>query len=260
MKMEMKDGDEQRLNELFQQLAELVDFPVEDLLRKEGRLLAVDFAEGTLPRGKSVALGVKYKEKIEKKIRYIYSKPSIFLKIVSAEKGYHAGERFKNHCQRRRTAEAEALLQAAGLGTYKGRRVRVIMFDGGRRHKANLKSAAKLSEIYVVCDFKAVDAYVVEQQARAGDLKSGWARVAEQLGGARGIPAWAKGKGKKIKHTTKGKGSVTGSKANKILFLSNKTAKSLSPKDAGFAGLRMRVEKLEKRIKRMIRAELKKRL
>ena len=250
------DGKEAaKLNKAFRDLAKISDKPVADLLRQEGRLFAVALAEHTARPGKSPSAGKKHEEQVRSRIRGVYSYPQIWVKIVSKTAGFKAGERFGRLVQRRNIAEAEKMLNDLGLSTYRGKRVRVILFDGGKRHKASIEKGGKPSDFAIVCDFKKIDQYIKRTQKRVGNLKSGWARAAEMLGGSRGIPAWAKGKSRK--HDNIGKGTVTGSKDKKVLFLFNGYAKKVPDAFYGKRAIRDRVIKLKIRLKKEIKLEQK---
>jgi hypothetical protein len=197
-----------KLNRAFKDLAKISDKPVMDLLRSEGRLLAVALANHAARKGNSKETGRRHEAKVESRIRGVYSPPLIWIKIVSKTAGIKAGNAFDKMLRGRQTSEAESFLAKIGLATYKGRRVRVIMFDRGTRHRNAIEKSVKKSEYYVVCDYKKVEAYIKKSKRRVGNLKSGWARAAEMIGGVakptKEIPNWAKGKGRL--HDNKGVG------------------------------------------------------
>jgi len=249
-----------KLNRAFKDLAKISDKPVEDLLRSEGRLLAVALANRASRKGDTKETGLRHEAKVEQRIRGVYSPPLIWVKIVSKTAGIRAGNEFDRMLRGRQTSEAESFLAKIGLATYKGRRVRVIMFDRGTRHRNAIENKIKKSEYYVVCDYKKVEAYIRKSKKRVGNLKSGWARAAEMLRGAkgkgtRGIPNWAMGKGRL--HDNKGVGRVTGSKGKNVLFLSNKYQGRIPDKSYGARAIRDRVTKIKVRLEKSIEKELK---
>jgi len=258
VKMELEQRELNKLNKAFKDLAKVSNKPVGDLLRQEGRLLAVELAKQTDVKGLSPAVGKKQEMKIESRIKNIYSNPVIWGKIVSKHAGDKAGRRWERMVKRdNNIAGAEKMLQELGLGTYRGKRVRVIMWDNGKRHREVLETRKRKSEYYIVCDFKKVKPYIMKQRLRAGNLKSGWTRAAEMLGGATEIKAWAKAA--KRNHDNTGTGKVSGGKSNKVLFLSNnyKDAGKLSDRVYGAGVIKNRVAKIKKRIEFEVKKELR---
>lgn len=258
VKMDAKELAE--LNRAFKDLAKISDKPIKDLLRDEGRLLAVALAHRAARAGSSKETGRRHEAKVEQRIRGVYSPPLIWVKIVSKTAGIRAGNTFEKMLRGRQTSEAESFLAKIGLATYKGRRVRVIMFDRGTRHRNAIENKVKKSEYYVVCDYKKVEAYIKKSKRRVGNLKSGWARAAEMLRGGkgnptRGIPNWAKGKARL--HDNKGVGKVTGAKDKKVLTLSNKYQGRLPDKSYGARAIRDRVVKIKIRIQKDVKKEMR---
>ena len=254
----MEAAELAKLNQAFKDLAKVSDKPIGDLLKQEGRLMAVELAKQTDKNGLSVDVGKKHEKKIESRIKGIYSDPVIWGKIVSKRAGVKVGKRWERMVKRdKNTAGAEKMLQDMGLGTYRGKRVRVIIWDNGRKHREVLKTRKRKSEYSIVCNYKEVKSYIVKQKLRAGNLKSGWARAAEMLGGAKEIKAWAKAA--KRNHDNKGIGKVSGTKDKKILFLANlyQDAGKLSDRVYGAGAIKNRVAKIKKRIEFEVKRELK---
>tara|TARA_R110002153_G_scaffold192667_1_gene345969 strand:- start:11 stop:823 length:813 start_codon:yes stop_codon:yes gene_type:complete len=262
IKIDMEQRELDKLNLAFKDLAKLSDKPVADLLRQEGRLLAVELAKQTDKNGDSPSVGKDHEKRIESRIRGIYSDPKIWTKIVSKRAGFKAGERFARLCRRKKTADAENMLHQMGLDTYRGKRVRVVVWDNGKKHREVLKTRKRKDEYSIVCNYTKVNQYVRKQKKRAGNLKSGWARAAEMLKGGkgnptRGIPNWAKGKARN--HDNMGTGKVTGSKSKKVLFLKNhyRDKGELSDHVYGAGAIKNRVAKIKVRIKFDVDKELK---
>ena len=260
IKIDMDAAALARLNAAFKDLAKLSDKPIDELLRQEGRLTAVEFAKQTAPRGDSPDSNKKQIMAIRKAILRVYSLPSYWVKIVSKRAGRAAGERFEEYLRNRNVAKAQKMLDNLGLNTFRGKSVRVIKFDKGRLHQEALKG--KRSTSYnVVTSQKPVETYIKKQARRSGNLKSGWARAAEMLGSGkgnptRGIPGWAKGKARN--HDNTGFGSVTGSKDKKVLVITNnyKTAVIENYMSTRKASIN-RMIKIKVRIKKEIKLELK---
>ena len=256
--VKMDSEEVAKLNRAFKELVKVSDKPIDDLLKQEGRLMAVELAQQTALRGKAPADGKKHEKRIESRIKNIYSDPKIWGKIVSKHAGDKVGRRWERMVKRdNNTAGAEKMLKDLGIGTYRGKRVRVITWDNGRKHRETLRTRKRKNEFTVVCDYKKVNKYIKDQKLRAGNLKSGWARAAEMLGGSRGIPNWAKGKARN--HDNKGRGSVTGWFGKKILFLSNdyKKSEQMTDLEMGSGAIKNRAAKIKKRIEFEVKKELK---
>jgi len=249
-----------RLNSAFKDLAKLSDKPIDQLLRQEGRLTAVEFAKQTAPYGDSPESNKKQIVAIRKAVLRVYSLPIYWVKIVSKRAGRTNGERLAEYLKNRNVAKAQKMLDNLGLNTFRGKSVRVIRFDKGRLHQEAL-NGKKSNTYHVVTSSKQVETYIKKQIKRSGNLKSGWARAAEMLRSSkgnptRGIPGWAKGK--KRNHDNTGFGSVTGSKDKKVLTITNnyKTTVIENYMFTRKASIN-RMIKIKVRIKKEIKLELK---
>jgi hypothetical protein len=252
VEMTMSQRDEQKLSRLFRELVAISDKPVADLLRQQGRLIAVAAAMWTKNIGKDKQTGIKHEENIERKIRRVYSPPEIWVKVVSKRAGYQKGEEFKKAMRNGSTRKAQNIIDNIGLNIYKGKRVECIKWDKGAAHRRSLGKKPE-RVFYVVTTWGKVKSYIKHERKKAGDVKSGWARAAEMFGGSmRDIPNWVKGKARK--HTTKGKGSVTGTDSKKMLSIIN-----YNEYDPAFTRLSMvfaqRAEAMKKNIKKLVEAE-----
>lgn len=258
--IELSDSSLKSLNDTFKKLALLSDKPVKEILRKEGRLFAVELANQTSNKGKSKEAGDKHMENVEARIRGIYSVPHIWVKIVSKQAGFKAGERFQKLIRARNIAGANQMLQEMGLDTYRGKRVSVIMWDNGKAHRAAFNGGGS-KKFLVVADFTKIKKYIKLQRRRVGNLKSGWARAAEMLGVAkgnptRGIPGWAKSKSRN--HDNKGTGTVTGMKHNSVLTLSNDYQGHVSAKVFQGIAIKNIIIRMKIRIKKDIERDIRK--
>ena len=183
--------DEARFAAAIRQLVLLSDKPVEEIMKDQGRLFAVDAAKFTTRFGNTPAEGRKHKEDIRKTIDIIYINPLTMAKTISKRAGVKDGNRFRNYIRRRQAGKAEEMIRRLGITRGRGGyRIDVGTFDGGNRHTRWLKKQGK--SVLVVMDYRAVTRYKAEKVKNAGALKAGWAKAAEDLGGTRGIPAYAK--------------------------------------------------------------------
>lgn len=238
--------DELRFQKSIQKLVALSDEPVEDIMRAQGRLFAVDAALFTQRAGNTAAAGREHKANVKSTILSIYIRPTSMAKVISTKAGEKAGKRFSNYIRRRDATKAQAMVDRF-VPSLDGYRVEVGMFDGGKRHKQRVRRGAKVIRL-VVMDWRSVTAYLRKAVARVGEAKSGWAKAAEQLGGTRGIPAYAK----KKTHKTKGRGSVTGRGGKAVLIVENKSRYVFSNTSLG-AIFKLRIKKIEKLVERMIK-------
>ena len=258
--VKLNERSEAKLASLFRELAKVSDKPIAALLRDEGRLMAVELAKNAARGGNTPAVGKKHEQDVRNTIRGIYSYPQIWVKIVSKQAGFAKGEKWEKFIRSKDVARAQKMLEDIGLSTYKGKRVNVMLFDGGRLHKHTLQRGGKMNEFAIVLNHVALNKYIKQQQKRVGNIKSGWARAAEMLGNGvgnatRGIPAWAKGKARN--HDTKGLGRVFGTKEKKVLMLSNmsKADRKLIVRPRA---VRDRVIKMKIRLEKEVKTQLKK--
>ena len=100
IKVELEQRELNKLNKAFKDLAKVSNKPVGDLLRQEGRLLAVELAKQTDKNGNSKGVGEKHEKKIESRIKGIYSDPVIWGKIVSKRAGDKVGRRWERMVRR----------------------------------------------------------------------------------------------------------------------------------------------------------------
>jgi hypothetical protein len=169
--------------------------------------------------------------------------------------GQSAGLRFANYIRRRNLPKAQQMVDKANLSSkaYRGRAVKVITWDGGTAHKR--MKLGKLSgpyPVHLVCDYNNVKKYRTQEKKKVGFLKSGWADAAQDLGGTRGIPMFAK-KG----HKRSGSGRVDGRGGKAILIVKN-TAKYILQNTSASKLFRLRSKNMEKVIIRMINRKGKK--
>ena len=209
--VEIDKKDQRELERQFKRLIAVTKEPVEDILAQQGRLFAVEAARYTGRYGDKPYIGKKHKLDVEKTVKRIYKRALSAKGLIAMEMGAKAAVRFENYIRRRNTSAAQAMADRANLSKYyKGRNVKIIMWDGGNAHTRWTRSTSGKDHVNLVMDYPKVKKFIVAKKKNVGEAKAGWAKAAEMLGGSRGIPAYAK-KG----HRTRGYGNVkgTGSKA-----------------------------------------------
>jgi hypothetical protein len=247
--------DQMRFDRAIKKLVLLSDEPVEDILKSQGRLFAVDAAKFTERFGSKASIGRGHKKRVEDDVGRVYKNAKNAIGLIARHMGKKSGIRFANYIRRRNLAKAEQMVEVAGLSGkyYDGRKVNVIMFDGGKAHE-RLKGGGMKGKppVNLVCDYPKVKKYRNAEKKKVGFLKSGWADAARDLGGTRGIPAYVN-KG----HARSGRGSVTGRSHKAVLYVAN-FAKYIFNNTNASKLFKLRIKKIEALIVRMIRSKAKK--
>ena len=76
---------------------------------------------------------------------------------IAREMGAKAAVRFENYIRRRNTSAAQTMADRANLSKYyKGRNVRVIMWDGGNAHTRWTRSTSGKDHVNLVMDYPKV--------------------------------------------------------------------------------------------------------
>ena len=245
----MSKRDEARFRKAIQKLVALSGEPVEDILRTQGRLFAVDAAKFTSPFGDKKADGDNTKRKVEKTIFSTYKRAGDLKIAIGRKAGEKAAARFAKYIRRGDFSQAKQLSSAILGGAHE-----LGPFDGGRMHKRRL-SGKSWSKLYITKGFPAVNQYARATMRRVGEGKSGWAKAAAQLGGTRGIPAWAK----KKTHRTKGLGIVEGKNSKASVTVTNRSKYVFKTTSTKYLW-RLRLGKVEKLVERMIKNRARKRI
>ena len=246
----LKPGDEARFARALQKLVAISGEPVEEIMRKQGRLFAVDAARFTNRVGNTAQAGRSQKADVKSTIDMIYINPLHMAKTISKRAGLKDGNRFRNYIRRRQQGKAQAMIDRLGITRGSGGyRIEVGMFDHGNRHTRWLQG--KRGTVLVVMNYRDVAGYKRKKVANVGALKAGWAKAAQDLGGTRGIPAYAK-KG----HKTRGHGSVKGKGGKATLRVTNRSNYIIQNTSAPKLW-RLRTKNIEKVVERMLKRKTK---
>jgi hypothetical protein len=191
-------SSENELKAAIQKLADASKKPIEQELKKQMRLFAVDLAANTNPAGAGDAAKAKGDENISKRIKSIYYDLGVGYEILEMHKeGY--GAAFLSMVKKRKFSEA-----AGFLSKFSRKKFTIGRFDGGKLHRDQRFSRGRVKNRMIVLNFKAVEAYIKKVQRTVGFAKGGFAAAARQLGGPRGIPGFAS------RQKAPGTGAVTG--------------------------------------------------
>ena len=213
----LKPGDEARFAAALQKMVAISGEPVEDIMRKQGRIIAEKLAWFTQRVGQKAADGKKHKADVKSTIDMIYVNPLFIAKTISKRHGKKKGNKFANYIRRREAGKAQAMIDQMGITRGKGgHRIEVGMFDGGNRHTRWLKG--RRTTVQCVMGYSGVvPKYKKKKAAQVGALKAGWAAAARDLGGTGKLPAYiTKG------HKTRGHGSGRGKGVKATLKITNR--------------------------------------
>lgn len=174
-----------------------------DILKAQGRLIAVNLAFQTAPFGTDKGAKLKGEISVRADVNRVYKGvPVTHREIWNSGKGAdlnfiqgsrQAAAAFVRMMRAGKFAEAEKLLDDLNLDRYRG--TSVGPFDSGaaikkarygNRRKVSRNQFAEL----VVKNQPALNRYAKQVMARVGLAKAGWASPAKYLGGTRGIPSW----------------------------------------------------------------------
>ena len=151
-------------------------------------------------------------------------------------------------------AKAQSMIDEMGVrvsdNPWGNRPIKLIMFDAGLTHykRRDTRRMNAPATNYAVLDYHRVTEFVIREEKKAGQLKAGWAEAAKELGGMRGIPAYARGKN----HKTKGLGKLKGSKSGSVVTVANLSNYAESSTVDHKKALSLRYDNMAKVINRML--------
>lgn len=245
----LKPADEARFAAALQKMVAISGEPVEEMMRKQGRIAAEKLAWFTQRVGKTAAAGKKQKEDVRKTIDRIYINSNAIAKHIKERHGVDAVKRFRKFIKNGDTAGASQMITS--MHAVKRRlNLDIGPFDGGNRHKRHLAGRGK--SVLLVTNYPStVPAYKKRKMANVGALKAGWAKAARDLGGVGKLPAYiTKG------HKTRGHGSVRGRGGKAVLKISNRADYILVNRKMTDV-FRVQAENMEKIITQMIKRRLR---
>lgn len=214
-----------------------------ELLRQQGRLIAVNLALETQPYGFDQAQEMG-KGAVLRDIGRIYWSLSEAYQGLK-EKSEKAARVFWKAALQKKWDLATRILKSSGIDAPIGK-LQEDLHPARRDRRGHVR---KNSLSQVVPDARQIDRYIKKIQNRVGTGKSGWATVANELGGMRGIPHWVK--------RNKGAGGVDDKSRsfnnpsigihNDVPYIAN-----LCKQAAVNKATRMQKEKMEKHIEKVL--------
>ena len=254
----INETDQKRFMRQVEKLAKVTDQEMRDVLKQQGRLIAID-AIGWTDRisgaGKmSAAAGVEHKDDVKKTIYATYRDAAHMAKYLNSF-GKKASVRWMNYLKRKEVGKMQNMVNNMKLSRfYGGKRIKVMAFDDGRAHRRRLKGTGIKNTINLVVDFKKVGRYAKEKINNVGRAKSGWARAAAQLGDSLArVPAYIK----TSHHKVRGYGRVTG-RSSKLLLTIKNNAEYGTNEGILKGRVKRRIRLMRKNIKHILDAQAKK--
>jgi len=244
-----------QLAEALNALYMLSDKPLKEIMREQGRLLAVDLAMWTHVVGNKPVIGKMQKAAIERSIQRSYKSTKKVMGAVAKKGGRKAADRFKKYLMAKNVSKAQSMIDEMGVrvsdNPWGNRPIKLMMFDGGivhyKRRSSRLMNAPSIN--YAVLDYHRVVEFIIREEKKAGQLKAGWAEAAKDLGGTRGIPAYARAKN----HKTKGAGKIKGNKNSCVVTVANMANYAESSTVDHKKALSLRHDNIEKVMERMLK-------
>jgi len=190
-----------RLNTGLNKLAEASGKTMKEVLPAQMRLLAVDLAYVTTPKGKGKNDNQNNMKVVAKRIKDVYPTIALVMFMV-ARQNKIAAIQLSRHLKTNKKVKAQAIIDKY----ISEKNIKIGTFDGGKLHKAQSNSR-KVRRRLLVLRPGGVNAYIKRKQKLVGFAKGGFASAARQLGGIRGIPGFASRKAMKAP----GRGIIAGS-------------------------------------------------
>lgn len=209
--MRVRGVDDRRMRAALREFAATIGTTLEKEVMIAARVTAVSLATSVQPYGKTKAAKDTGEKAVERDIRRVFgvaSSANVYDRLESEDPANAA--RFWRAWKARDAAEMQLALDASASLS----QVRVLptpdagMHDA-RRTSRNRRVRGKTPDA-VVMNQAALRKYIAERKKRVGLTKAGFALAAEQVGGVRGIPAWAQARkhpeasgGARVKHDPK---------------------------------------------------------
>ena len=183
----------------IQRLALDLKLDIAVVLKRLGRLEAVSFARSTQPytTGEDFASSLKAGQgAVDRDIRRLFKTGGAVYAEIKASGDKPLADAFYSQYQVGKIKGkkgAEVLMQKSNT---KYKTLKIERKINASLHKESRDGRGRVARNrlpkQVVAGDKALEAYIKKKQAMVGLAKSGWASAAREMGGARGIPSWAK--------------------------------------------------------------------
>jgi len=199
MNMKFDPRSQAKMNQAISELARESGKTLKEVLPSQMRLLATDLAYNTTPKGKTKGVEIPNMRDVKARIKSIYPSAGIVIYWVKSKNEGAAGS-LASYIELKKRAKAQAIIDKY----IPEKKVTVGGFDGGKLHRNNSRSKSIKSRL-LVFGYTRVTSYANKTAKKVGYAKGGFATAARMLGGARGIPSFAK------RQKAPGRGIVTGS-------------------------------------------------
>ena len=208
----------------IKELVKITGKPVEEILKQQGRLLAVGAAKYTERYGDKASVGADHKKEITKTIQSTYKPASGAKGMAGWVQKYRSGwlsKEFNKAARQKDAKKLEELSKKFKLGNaYRGRQIKFIPWDGGAAHTRRLKRSGDNRLFIVMGPAKDINQYITKKKKQVGAAKHGWAKAAIMLGHkgtGRGMPQYFA----KWRNDVRGFGKVKGKGSKSELTVAN---------------------------------------
>lgn len=224
-----------------------------EILRQQGRLLAVSFGISTQPYGTSEPEA--FKAGLDRQIRRVFIAPGAIVPRLARTAGFRKNKTEEGEKSRLLKYENNPAALRKMLKDMTGGRVTLRARPDPAIHKAARDAKGRVPRRPAVTAYisneESVARYVEKKQKLIGFAKSGWASCAKILGGTRGLPGWVtrnKGPGEVID------GSFHPEKPQIIIRNNVRYAGSLLPAGEMENAIRIQKEKFMKMVDYALKA------
>lgn len=235
----LSDNSMRKLNSRVQRLADASGETIREVLTSQMRLLAVDLAFQTAPFGKNNSVTA---ERSRRAVLNTYRPMGSAVDAIKKIGGEGAAMRFISYIKKRKYDHARKMLRDMLSPKWD-----VGKFDGGKLHQSQVDKKKKdKKKLVVTGSYKAVESFAKKTARKVGFAKGGFATAANQLGGSRGIPGWAR------RHkTAPGKGIVVGNDKALSVAMTNEVRhiRAALPKAGEHKALKFRIGQADKRLR-----------
>lgn len=189
--MELELGKIEGLSELNRTIANYVTeigADAYDEARIAGRNLAVALAKYTAPRGDKKSDAHPGTRKVAADIRRVYATAAGVYKMLKPVDEVRAGMMWAAYVDRKYVRVRKALQGTKFEDMLVQATIAPELHQSARKRGEVNKNYRARQMVYTA---KRRATYIRQRQRKVGLAKSGWAHAAKELGGTRGIPAWA---------------------------------------------------------------------
>lgn len=221
-----------------------------EILRQQGRLLAVNLATETQPWGSSGEAQRVGKNAVLRDVGRVFAASNGMYERLK-EKSLQVARAYWSCMNVGRQDRAERILQANGIDAVHAKKPDPSLHIARRDKRGHVRAKKNQFPAAIIFEARKITTYANQVARRVGTGKAGWAQCAEELGGARGIPQWAKKNrsssvgGVEDKSSSFNNPSIT--IENRVRYIAN-----LCSKSAISRAVRIQREKMEKHIERVL--------